>query len=223
MSHHHPLTTVAIDLFIVVVPIRRGCSSHPCLSPSRHASQMRPMLLAPNPSLALLLCRPPSRSKLQVVSKTLPSVGESLRGVIDTCRRTHDFCLLDSRLFRIPTWRSRLISEWVARPRRGIHDLCCRLSSFHSMFKWVARPRRGIHDLCCRLSSFHCSCRPTYSGSCLPRNVGDVLRGAATGSLSLGCRLRSAATRNLGQPDDLSSLALGVGHLSRNVGSIIQH
>ena len=51
------------------------------------------------------------------------------------------------------------------------------------------------------------------SGSCLPRNVGDVLRGAATGSLSLGSRLRSAATRNLGQPDDFSSLAVGVGHL----------
>ncbi len=36
-------------------------SSHPCLSPSRHASPMRPMLLAPSPSLALLPCQPPSR------------------------------------------------------------------------------------------------------------------------------------------------------------------
>ena len=50
-----------------------------------------------------------------------------------------------------------------------------------------------------------------------------VLRGVATGSLSLGSRLRSTATRNLGQPDNLSSLALGVGHRYRNVGTIIQH
>ena len=90
-------------------------SSHPCPSPSRQASQRRPMLPAPNPSLALLLCRPPSRSELQVVSKTLPSVGDPPAGliaqsVIDTCRRTHDSCILESRLLRIPTWRSRLMS-----------------------------------------------------------------------------------------------------------------
>ena len=75
------------------------------------------------------------------------------------------------------------------------------------MFKWVAQPLSGVNDSC-RFDRFHCSWRPCDSGSCLPRNVGDVLRGVATGSLSLGCRLRSAAKRNLGQPDDISSLAL---------------
>ena len=45
----------------------------------------------------------------------------------------------------------------------------------------------------------------------------DVLRCVVTCSLSLGCRSRSAATRNLGQPDDLSPLALGIGYLRRNV------
>ena len=35
-----------------------------------------------NPSLALLLCRPPLRSELQVVSKTLPSVGDPPAGLI---------------------------------------------------------------------------------------------------------------------------------------------
>jgi hypothetical protein len=42
--------------------------------------------LAPNPSLALLLCRPPSRSELQVVSKTLPSMGYPPAGLTSMTR-----------------------------------------------------------------------------------------------------------------------------------------
>ena len=37
---------------------------------------------APNPSLALLPCRPPSRSELQVVAQTLPSVCDPPAGAI---------------------------------------------------------------------------------------------------------------------------------------------
>ena len=160
-------------------------------------------------------------------------------------RRTRNSCLLDSRLLRIPTWRSRSMSEWIARPRRVICDLSDRLRIVHSllrsmlkwiarprrvlcdlygrlrdvhlMLQWVARPRRVICDLSDRLRIAHCSCRPRHSGSCCPRNLGGVLRVGATDSLSLGSRLRSAATRNLGKPDDLSSLTLGVGHRSRKM------
>ena len=184
-------------------------------------------------------------------------------------RRTRNSCLLDSRLLRIPTWRSRSMSEWIARPRRVICDLSDRLRIVHSllrsMLKWIARPRRVMCDLCGRLRNVHltlqwvarprrvmcdlsdrlriahlmlqwvarprrvmcdlsdrlriahCSCRLRHSGSCYPRNLGGVLRVGATDSLSLGSRLRSAATRNLGKPDDLSSLTLGVGHRSRKL------
>ena len=69
----------------------------------------------------------------------------------------------------------------------------------------------------CKLSIFHYSRRPSDSWSWLPRNADDVLRGAATSSLSLECRFRSAATRKLWQPDYLPLVTVVIGHLLRNV------
>jgi len=174
---------------------------------------MRPMLLAPNPSLAFLLSRPPSRSELQVVSETLPSVGSmtrvgvssiaassgSLTGIAARCL-SGSLDLSEESMIRVGSAGSTVPSDCYPSGSLGLSE--------ESMTRVGSAGSTVPAD------------RVTLGLACLLRKLvllRLVLRCIATCSLSLGSWLRSTATRKLVQRDDLSSSNLGIGHLVENV------
>ena len=159
---------------------------------------MRPMLLA---SKSVVGIAPVSTPVEVETSGSIQDVAISGRssGIVDTCRRTHDSCILDSRLLRIPTAGSAVSTPSSGRCSSGSLDLAEESMTPTAGSAVSTRCSSGSLDLA--EESVTPAAGSAVSTVLVARptlNVGDVLRGVVTGSLSLGSRFRSAATRNFG-------------------------